>query len=99
MERYASSTFNISPHRPLQEMDGPLLENHIKSNVKPRVCHTPSQILIHWQNKVEDTRRDEALEFLQKYPMVYRLPGVTEWWTPTIGKQDESPKQTVELIS
>ena len=53
LERYVSSAFNESQHRPPQEIDGPSLEVHIESNVKSRVCYAPSQIMIQWQNKVE----------------------------------------------
>ena len=73
LERYASSTFNVGHHKPLQEIDGPPLEIHIESNVTLRVCHTPSQILIHWHNKVEeDIRRDETLVIIEKVP--YGVP-------------------------
>ena len=42
LERYASSTFNTCPHRPLHCMAGPPIEIHVSPSAKPRAFHTPA---------------------------------------------------------
>ena len=96
LKRYASSTFNICPHRPLQQMDGPPLEIHLDPDVKPRVCHTPSSIPIHWQRKVlEDILRDIALGILERVP--YGVPVTWCHRMVVTRKHDGTPRRTVDL--
>ena len=96
LNRYSSSTFNVCPHKPLQQMEGPPLEIHIDPNVKPRACHTPAQISIHWQKKVEeDIRRDEALGILEKVP--YGVPVTWCHRMVVTRKHDGTPRRTVDL--
>ena len=96
LNKFAGSTFNTCPHRPLQQMAGPPLEIHLRDNAKPRVCHTPSSIPLHWQKKVhEDLVRDEALRVIERVPY-----GVTLTWCHRMvvtRKHDGSPRRTVDL--
>jgi len=59
LKRYAASTFNTCPHRPLPCMEGPPTEIHIDLGATPKTCHTPANIPIHWHRQVyEDLLRD-----------------------------------------
>lgn len=40
LNRYASSTFNTCPHRPLPCMEGPPVEIHVDPAATPKACHT-----------------------------------------------------------
>ena len=90
LQRYAASTFNVCPHKPLQQMSGPPLEIHLEENAKPRACHTPAHVPIHWQQQVEaDLLRDEKLGVLERVPF-----GVPVTWCHRMvvtRKQDGSP--------
>ena len=67
--KYASSTFNICPHKPLQEMSGPPIQIHMDGSAIPKVCHKAAPVPLHWQKKVrEDLLRDEALGVIEKVP-------------------------------
>ena len=96
LNRFAASTFNTCPHKPLQQMAGPPVEIHIKRSAKPRVCYTPAQIPLHWQYKVkEDLLRDEALGIIERVPF-----GVPVTWCHRMvvtRKHDGSPRRTVDL--
>ena len=96
INRYAGSTFNKCPHSPLQKMEGPPIEIHIKDDAVPRVCHIPATIPIHWQEQVrKDLIRDEALGIIEKVPY-----GVPVTWCHRMvitRKQDGSPRRTVDL--
>ena len=96
LDRYASSTFNICPHRPLQEMAGPPITIHLDENAKPRACHTAAPIPLHWQQRVkEDLIRDEALGVIEKVP--YGEP--VSWCHRMVvtRKSDGTPRRTVDL--
>ena len=59
LHRFASSTFNTCPHRPLPCMTGPPVEIHLEDGVVPRAMHTAAPVPIHWQEKVlSDLKRD-----------------------------------------
>ena len=94
--RYASSTFNICPHRPLQEMSGPPIQIHMDGSAIPKVCHKAAPVPLHWQNKVrEDLLRDEALGVIERVPC-----GVPMTWCHHMvvtRKQDGTPRRTVDL--
>ena len=96
LNRYAASTFNTCPHRPLQQMDGPPVEIHLDKSAIPRVCNTPAQIPLHWQDKVrDDLIRDEALGIIEKVPF-----GVPVTWCHRMvvtRKHDGTPRRTVDL--
>ena len=96
LDRYASSTFNTCPHRPLQQMEGPPIEIHVSDSAVPRVCHTPAPIPLHWQEKVrEDILRDEALGIIEEVPY-----GVPVTWCHRMvitRKHDGTPRRTVDL--
>ena len=67
LERYASSTFNTCPHRPLHCMAGPPIEIHVSPLAKPRAFHTLASIPLHWQQQVHaDLLWDETLGILEK---------------------------------
>ena len=62
LDKFASSKFNTCPHHSLPELSGPEVQIHVDNNAKPKACHTPASIPIHWQEKVHaDLLRDEAL--------------------------------------
>ena len=52
LHRFASSTFNTCPHRPLPCMTGPPVEIHLEDGVIPRAVHTAAPVPIHWQEQV-----------------------------------------------
>ena len=57
-----ASTFNTCQHHPLPKMHEPLLEFHLKEEVRPTAT-----IPIHWTEKVKaDSDRDVALGVLEK---------------------------------
>ena len=96
LDRYASSTFNICPHRPLNQMAGPPIQIHLDESATPRVCNTPAPIPLHWQKRVkEDLLRDEALGVIERVP--YGVP--VSWCHRMVvtRKQDGSPRRTVDL--
>ena len=96
LERYASSTFNTCPHRPLQQMTGPPVEIHVDESAEPRVCHKPAPIPLHWQQQVkDDLLRDEALGVIERVP--YGVPSTWCHRMVVTRKHDGSPRRTVDL--
>jgi hypothetical protein len=96
LERYAASTFNTCPHRALPCMDGPPVEIHIDPEAKPKACHTPADIPLHWQQRVyEDLLRDEALNVIERVP--YGEPVTWCHRMVVTRKHDGSPRRTVDL--
>ena len=96
LDRYAASTFNTCPHRPLHCMAGPPIEIHVDPLAKPVACHTPATIPLHWQQKVhDDLLRDKAMGILEKVP--HGEP--TQWCHRMVitRKHDGSPRRTVDL--
>ena len=96
LKRYSSSTFNICPHQQLPSMEGPPIEVHIDRSAKPRACHTPASIPLHWQELVhKDLLRDETLGVIEKVP--YGQP--VDWCHRMVitRKHDGSPRRTVDL--
>ena len=96
LERYASSTFNTCPHRPLHCMAGPPIKINVSPSAKPRAFHTPAFIPLHWQQQVHaDLPRDEALGILEKVP--HGEP--TQWCHRMLitRKHDGTPPRTVDL--
>ena len=50
-------------------MSGPPLEIHLENDPKPRACHTPAHVPIHWQKQVEaDIIRDMRSGVLERVP-------------------------------
>ena len=96
LERYASSTFNTCPHRPLPCMEGSPIEIHVEPAATPKACHTPASIPLHWQQKVyEDLLRDEALGVIERVP--YGEPVTWCHRMVITRKHDGSPRRTVDL--
>ena len=96
LERYATSTFNTCPHRPLSCMEGPPVEIHVDPSATPRAVHTPANVALHWQQRVyEDLLRDEALGVIERVP--YGEP--VDWCHRMVvtRKHDGSPRRTVDL--
>lgn len=96
LQRYASSTFNTCPHRPLPCMTGPPVEIHLDKSAKPRACHTPATVPVHWHQRVyEDLLRDEALGVIERVP--YGEP--VSWCHRMVvtRKHDGTPRRTVDL--
>jgi len=77
-------------------MSGPPLEIHLENDAKPRACHTPAHVPIHWQKQVEaDLIRDVRLGVLECVPF-----GEPVGWCHRMvvtRKQDGSPRRTVDL--
>ena len=95
-DKYAASTFNTCPHRPLHFMAGPPIEIHVDPLVKPMACHTPSPIPLHWQQKVhDDFIRDEATGILKKVP--HGKPTVWCHRTVITRKHNGSHRRTADL--
>ena len=96
LDRYASSTFNTCPHRPLPCMEGPPIEIHIDPEATPKASHTPASVPLHWQEKVyEDLLRDEALGVIERVP--YGEPVTWCHRMVVTRKHDGSPRRTVDL--
>ena len=96
LDRYAASTFNTCPHRPLPCMSGPPVEIHLEANTTPRTCHVAAPVPLHWQRKVyEDLLRDEALGVIERVP--YGQP--VDWCHRMVvtRKHDGTPRRTVDL--
>ena len=96
LNRFASSTFNTCPHRPLQQMAGPPMEIHINESAEPKVCEKAAHIPLHWQEKVhQDLIRDEALGVIERVPY-----GVTTTWCHRMvvtKKHNGNLRRTVDL--
>ena len=59
LHRFASSTINTCPHRPLPCMTGPPVEIRLEDGVVPIAMHTAAPVPIHWQEQVpSDLKRD-----------------------------------------
>lgn len=96
LHRYASSTFNTCPHRPLPCMSGPPVEIHIDESCTPRTCHTAAPVPMHWQKRVyEDLLRDEALGVIERVP--YGVPVTWCHRMVVTRKHDGTPRRTVDL--
>ena len=96
MDRFASSTFNTCPHRPLPCMSGPPIEIHLNDDATPKAVHTPAAIPLHWQAQVQaDLLRDEALGVIERVP--YGEPVVWCHRMVTTRKHDGTPRRTVDL--
>ena len=98
LDRYASSTFNTCPHCALPSMGGPPVEIHVDPATRPKACHTPAPVPLHWQQGVyEDLLRDEALGIIECVP--YGEP--TTWCHRMVitHKHDGSPRCTVDLVT
>lgn len=69
---------------------------HLDSSATPRVCHTPANIPLHWQEKVRsDLERDVALGVIEKVPY-----GEAVTWCHRMvvtRKHDGTPRRTVDL--
>ena len=96
LERYASSTFNTCPHRPLQQMAGPPVEIHVDGDAKPKACHKAATVPLHWQKRVkEDLKQDVALGILEKVP--YGVPVTWCHRMVVTRKHNGAPRRTVDL--
>ena len=97
LDRYASSTFNTCPHRPLQEMDGPPVEIHMDEEDldKLKVCHKPAPVALHWLQRVkDDVYRDIALGLVEEVP--YGEPARCCHRMVVTRKHDGSPRRTID---
>ena len=96
LQTFASSTFNTCPHQPLPFMTGPAIEMHLDPSAVPRVCHTPANIPLHWQDKVKaDLERDVILGVIERVPY-----GEHVTWCHRMvvtRKHDGTPCRTVDL--
>ena len=96
LKRYANSTFNKCPHKPLPEMKGPPVKFHIDPKAVPVNLCKPAPVPLHWQEQVlDELNRDVALGVLERVP--YGQP--TEWCFRMVvtRKKDGSPRRTVDL--
>jgi hypothetical protein len=96
LEKFAGSTFNTCPQRPLPSMRGPSIEIHLSEEAVPRAVHKAAMVPIHWQQKVQaDLARDEALGVIEKVP--YGEPVTWCHRMVLTRKQDGTPRRTVDL--
>ncbi len=96
LDKFASSTFNTCPHRPLLQMDGPPIEIHVDKNATPRAYHKALPIPLHWQQRVyDDLLRDEALGVIERVP--YGVPVTWCHRRVVTRKHDGTPRRTVDL--
>ena len=96
LNRYAKSTFNTCPHKPLPSMSGPPIEIHVEENASPKTFHTAAPIPLHWQEQVKnDLIRDEALGVIEKVP--YGEPVTWCHRMVVTRKHDGRPRRTVDL--
>ena len=96
LDQFSASTFNTCPHQPLPEMKGPPIEMHLDPSATPRVCHTPANVPVHWQNQVKaDLERDVHLGVIERVP--YGDP--VSWCHRMVvtRKHDGTPRRTVDL--
>ena len=77
LHRFASSTFNSCPHRPLPCMTGPSVEIHLGDGVIPRAVHTAAPVPIHWQEQVLSEMRPSGSS--KGSPTVSQCLGATAW--------------------
>ena len=62
LDAFSSSTFNTCPHHQLPSMKGHPIKIHVDESAKPKACHTPAAIPLHWQDKVySDLLRDGVM--------------------------------------
>ena len=53
LDRYASSTFNVCTHQPLNKMTGPPLRFQMDPNVTPVAKHIPAPVPWQWREQVK----------------------------------------------
>ena len=97
LHRFAASTFNVCPHRPLHQMSGPPIQIHLDENAKPhKPCDKAATIPLHWQKQVhDDIVRDEALGVIERVP--YGVPSTWCHRMVVTRKHDGTPRRTVDL--
>ena len=96
LKRYATSTFNKCPHRPLPAMKGPPIQFHIDPDATPITMRKPAPVPLHWQEQVEEElNRDVALGVLERVP--HGEP--TGWCFRMVvtRKHNGDPRRTVDL--
>ncbi len=76
LNRYLSSTFNKCPHHPIPTIPGPSISIHVDPDATPVSCSVPSQVPLHFQEKVEKgLKEDEKMGVISKVP--HNVP--TKW--------------------
>jgi hypothetical protein len=96
LDRYASSTFNKCPHHPIPVIPGPPISIHVDPDATPVRCNTPSQVPLHYLEKVEKgLKQDEAMGVISKVP--HDVP--TKWCHRMVVRQkgDGELRRTVDL--
>ena len=95
--RYAASTFNVCKHQPLPMMRGAEpMRFLMKEDAVPVAVHRPSQIPVHWQEKVRaDIDRDIRLGVLER---VRQNTPVT-WCSRmhVVAKKNGEPRRVIDL--
>ena len=93
---YSASAFNVCEHQPLPMMSGPPLSLNIDPNAKPKPCHTPIAIPIHWQDEVKaGLDRDVRLGVLEQVPL-----GTPDTWCHRMvicTKKNRSLRRTIDF--
>ena len=96
LHRFATSTFNTCPHRPLPCMTGPPVEIRLEDGVIPRAVHTAAPVPINSQEQVlSDLKRDEALGVIERIP----YGELVSWCHRMVvtRKHNGTPRRTVDL--
>ncbi len=93
---YATSTFNLCPHKPIPSIKGPPLRIHADPKAEPKHAYTPAKVSLHWEQEVyEGLKEDEAQHVIEKVPY-----GETSEWCHRMvvtRKSDGRPRRTVDL--
>ena len=98
LERYKSSTFNTCEHQPLPMMSGPPMRLLIDKDATPVAIHTPSDVPIHFQDKVKaGLERDVRLGVIERVPI-----GTPVTWCHRMviaAKANGNPRRTIDFQS
>ena len=96
LDRYASSTFNVCTHQPLNKMTGPPLRFQVDPNVTPVAKHIPAPVPWHWREQVK-----EGLDADCRMGVVEKVPpnAKADWMARMVltAKKDGSPRRTVDF--
>ena len=96
LDRYRSSSFNTCERQQLPLISGsPPLELHVDPTAKPKACHIPASVPLHWQDAVKaGLERDVRLGVLERVPL--NTPVCWQSRMVCAPKHDGSPRRTVD---
>ena len=96
LTRYATSTFNVCPHGPFPNIEGPPMRIHVDPKAEPKQSVTPSKVSLHMEEELR-----ENLNKLEQQSIIEKVPhGVVTPWCHrlvTTRKEDGTMRMTVDL--